>query len=77
MAEKTESNVSTRRQPENDEQVWPEVHTHEQADAQAAERDIEWPETPNEGPEGRLTVQQKQAILNGNDFDWSQKSGMR
>lgn len=62
---------------ETEEKVWPEVHTHYEADAQAKERGIEWPETPNPGPEGNLTVQQKQAILNGADFDWSKKSGMR
>lgn len=66
---------TTKETEEN--KVWPEVHTHYEADAQAKERGIEWPETPNPGPEGNLTVQQKQAILNGADFDWSQKSGMR
>lgn len=62
---------------DDETKVWPEVHTHYDADAQAKERGIEWPETPNPGPEGRLTVQQKQAILNGADFDWSKKTGMR
>jgi len=68
--------VPTTKEQDTDK-VWPEVHTHYEADEQAKERGIEWPETPNPGPEGRLTVQQKQAILNGADFDWSKTSGMR
>lgn len=74
---KSRAAASKEAASSEEQTVWPEVHTHEQADAQAAERGIEWPETPNPGPEGRLTVTQKQAILNGNDFDWSTKSGMR
>ncbi len=60
-----------------DEKVWPEVHTHGEADAQAAERGIEWPETVNPGPEGRLSIQTKQAILAGASVDPKLKQGMR
>lgn len=41
-------------------QDWPDVHTHAEADAQASERGVEF-------PEGELTVAQKQAILNGGE----------
>ena len=43
-------------------QSWPDVHTHADADAQALERSITF-------PDGDLTVAQKQAILRGESID--------
>ncbi len=42
-------------------QDWPAVRTHAEADEQAASRGVSF-------PEGNLTVEQKQAILNGEEI---------
>lgn len=43
-------------------QVWPDVHTHADADEQALARKVIF-------PDGNLTIAEKQAILNGESID--------
>lgn len=55
-----DANITMRESPASPSagQNWPDVHTHADADKQAAERGITF-------PDGNLTVQEKQDILNG------------